>query len=52
MTPNVQTFLALTTVAIAAVWLALGALAKKKKPGCGGGCGCATDEFKAKLKKP
>ena len=51
MTPTFQTILALTTVAIAAGWLAFGALANKKKPGCGGGCGCATDDFKAKLKK-
>jgi hypothetical protein len=51
MTPHFQTILALAVVAVAAGWLVLGAVSKKKKPGCGGGCGCATDDFKAKLKK-
>jgi hypothetical protein len=47
---SVQTFLALAIVAVAATWLVLRSLAKKKNPGCGGDCGCATDELKAKLK--
>jgi len=45
-----QTFAAIAVVAgtIAAfVWRAL---AKRRRPGCGGGCGCPADEFKAKLK--
>lgn len=45
-----QTPVALTVVAIALAALVRGALARRKKPGCGGGCGCPTDKFKAKLK--
>jgi FeoB-associated Cys-rich membrane protein len=48
---SLQTFLALVIVALAVTWLALRAFAKKKNPGCGGDCGCATDELKAKLKR-
>jgi hypothetical protein len=51
MNASVQTFVALVIVAFAATWLVWRALAKKKNPGCGGDCGCATDELKAKLKR-
>jgi hypothetical protein len=51
MNSSLQTYLALVVVAIAVTWLAWRALAKKKNPGCGGDCGCATDELKAKLKR-
>ena len=51
MTAEIQTLLALGLVAFAASWLVLRALAKKKHPGCGSDCGCATSELKAKLKK-
>jgi hypothetical protein len=42
MTPEVQSLLALAVVAVAAIWLVLRALAKRKHPGCGGDCGCGT----------
>jgi hypothetical protein len=51
MNPSMQTVLALVIVAIAATCLLVRALAKRKNPGCGGDCGCATDEFKSKLKR-
>ena len=50
MSPALQSIVALAVVAIAATWLVLRSLAKKKNPGCGGDCGCPTDELKAKLK--
>lgn len=49
--PAVQSVAALALVAAAASWLALRALAKRKKPGCGGDCGCPAEEIKAKLKR-
>ena len=51
MSSDLQTLVALALVALAASWLALRALAKKKNPGCGGDCGCATGELKAKVKR-
>ncbi len=51
MTPEVQTLTALALVALAAIWLVLSLLAKRRRPGCGGNCGCATDELKAKLRR-
>ena len=51
MTPALQTSLALAIVAVAAVWLVLRAVAKKKNPGCGGDCGCASSATKSKLAK-
>jgi hypothetical protein len=50
MSPQIQTLLALLVVAIAATWLVVRSLAKKKHPGCGGDCGCSNNELKAKLK--
>lgn len=50
MSPALQTLAALIVVAIAATWLLWRVFAPKKKPGCGGDCGCATDPLKAKLK--
>jgi len=50
MTAEIQTFAALAVVAVAATWLVLRSLAKRKHPGCGGDCGCPANEFKAKLK--
>ncbi len=35
MSPEVQTLVALAVVAVAAIWLALRALAKRRSPGCG-----------------
>lgn len=51
MSPDFQTIAALVVVAVAATWLIARALAKRKNPGCGGDCGCATTELKAKLKR-
>ena len=42
MTADVQSLLALAVVAVAALWLARRAFAKKKHPGCGHDCGCGT----------
>jgi len=49
MSPHVQSLLALGIVAAAAVWLAVRALRRRSKPGCGGGCGCPGSELKAHL---
>ena len=51
MPSNWQTPLALLVVLVAAVLIVRGALKKRKTPGCGGGCGCPADKFKAQLKK-
>jgi len=51
MTPELQTVLALAVVALTATALIWRTWAKRKQPGCGGGCGCSADEFKAKLKR-
>ncbi|HWA09935.1 MAG TPA: FeoB-associated Cys-rich membrane protein [Opitutaceae bacterium] len=51
MSPQLQTFAALAVVAFAAAWLVWRSLAKRKNPGCGGDCGCPTDELKARLKR-
>ncbi|MBC7368327.1 MAG: FeoB-associated Cys-rich membrane protein [Undibacterium sp.] len=50
MSPALQSIVALAIVALAATWLVLRSLAKKKNPGCGGDCGCPSDELKAKLR--
>jgi hypothetical protein len=50
MSAEIQTLLALAVVAVAATWLVLRALAKKKNPGCGGDCGCPASEIKVKVK--
>jgi membrane protein implicated in regulation of membrane protease activity len=42
MTAEVQSLLALAVVAVAALWLARRAFAKRKNPGCGHDCGCGT----------
>jgi hypothetical protein len=52
MSPAVQSLAALAVVALAATWLLLRAVAKKKNPGCGGDCGCPATELKsARLSK-
>ena len=48
MTTGMQTLIAPTVVAVAATWLVLRALARRKKPGCGGDCGCAASAIKVK----
>jgi len=46
MTPEFQSVAALVVVALAAAWLVWRAIVKRKKPGCGGDCGCPTEELK------
>jgi hypothetical protein len=50
MVSDWQTPIAFTVVLIALTALVRGVYLKRKKPGCGMGCGCSTDAFKAKLK--
>jgi hypothetical protein len=50
MSPFLQTLAALLAVAVAALWLVLRAFAKGRKPGCGGGCGCASEDLRAKAR--
>jgi len=49
MSPALQTALALAIVAVAAAWLAARALSRRRKPGCGGDCGCAPGDLKGKI---
>lgn len=51
MTFNLQTVLALLVVAVTFGLLLRGAWKKRRKPGCGGDCGCPADDFKARLRK-
>jgi FeoB-associated Cys-rich membrane protein len=51
MIETFQTPLALLVVAVAAGLLVRGAWKKRRKPGCGGDCGCPADDFKKGLKK-
>jgi hypothetical protein len=51
MNPNWQTPMAVAVVILALAGLLRRAIVNRKKPGCGGGCGCPTDAFKAKLKR-
>ncbi len=51
MLTNWQTPFALLVVLVAAWLIVRSALKKRKTPGCGAGCGCPTDKFKAGLKK-
>lgn len=51
MSSQLQTYAALAIVLTTIVWLVWHFFGGKKKPGCGGDCGCATDEFKEKLKR-
>ena len=50
MTPEYQSLAALVIVATAAVWLVLRWFSNRRKPGCGGGCGCPSEELKAKVR--
>ncbi len=51
MIANWQTPLALLVVVVTLALLMRSAWKKRRKPGCGGDCGCPTDDFKARLKK-
>jgi hypothetical protein len=46
MSSDFQTIAALVAVAIAATWLVVRTISKRRKPGCGGDCGCPTQELK------
>ena len=48
MSPTFQSIVALSVVAVAAIGLVLRAFARRKNPGCGGDCGCATSALKVK----
>ena len=51
MSSDFQTIAALVVVvALAAAGLIVRAVLKRRKPGCGGGCGCPSSEIKAKLR--
>jgi len=46
MSPETQTLMAAAVVAAAVAWLSWRWFANRKKPGCGGACGCPSDELK------
>lgn len=46
MSSQIQTYVALAVVALAATWLVLRAIAKRKHPGCGSDCGAVSPEIK------
>jgi hypothetical protein len=48
MSERLQTLIALAAVALAVVWLAWQAVARRRSPGCHG---CGPDKFKAQLKR-
>jgi hypothetical protein len=50
MTTGLQAHLALFIVVIAAAGLIWRPLARRKRPGCGGDCGCRTDDFKSGMR--
>jgi hypothetical protein len=51
MNTDWQTPLALVVVAVTLALLLRGAWKKRQKPGCGGNCGCPSQEIKTRLKK-
>lgn len=51
MSAQVQSYVALAIVLATVVWMVRHFLGGKKKPGCGGDCGCPANEFKDKLKR-
>lgn len=51
MGAQLQSYVALAIVLVTVVWLVWRSFGGKKKPGCGGDCGCPADEFKEKLKR-
>ncbi len=46
MSAEFQSIAALLIVALAATWLIARAVRQRKKPGCGGDCGCPTEKLK------
>ena len=51
MSSDLQPPLALLVVAVTLGVLRRGAWKKRRRPGCGGDCGCPSVDFKARLKK-
>ncbi len=45
MTPEIQTAIALALVAGAVLYFVRGWWNRRKKLGCGGGCGCSSKKF-------
>jgi hypothetical protein len=52
MNAEVQSIAAITVVIVTVLLLIARVVRKRKQPGCGGDCGCPTDELKAKIAKP
>ncbi len=50
MSANLQSIVALIIVGLVAVLLARSHFKKRNSTGCGGSCGCPTDQFKKQLK--
>jgi hypothetical protein len=46
MSADVQSWVALVVVAVAATWLLYRTFAKRKNSGCAGDCACATQKLK------
>lgn len=51
MTSSLQTILAVTIVAACLVGLVVRAMLKRRKPGCGGDCGCASSQIRARARE-
>jgi hypothetical protein len=51
MIENWQTPLALLVVVVTFALLVRAAWKKRRKPGCGGDCGCPSDDFKTRVRK-
>jgi FeoB-associated Cys-rich membrane protein len=49
MSPRFQSIAALVIVALAAAALLRRWIARRRNPGCGGGCGCPASDTRAKL---
>jgi hypothetical protein len=50
MSPGLQTLEALLIAAAAATWLVVRSLARRRNPGCGGDCGCASGDLRARAR--
>jgi hypothetical protein len=48
MSSHFQSIAALVIVALAATWLIARAVGNRRKPGCGGDCGCPASAIKTK----
>ena len=51
MNSQIQTLASLAIVALALGWLVSRSVRKRSKPGCGGGCGCPSEELREKSVK-